>query len=46
VSEVSGDLFEIEDHVYLAHYVSKDLKMSKKIALQLKKKFGKIEKLQ
>jgi len=46
VSEVYGDLFEIEDNVHFAHCVSKYLEKSKGIALQFRRKFGKIEQLQ
>lgn len=41
VSEVSGDLFKIEDNVHLAQCVLKNLKMSKGIAQQFRRKFEK-----
>lgn len=46
VIEVTGDLFETESNIPLAHCVSADLKMDKGIALEFRRKFGKLAELQ
>lgn len=46
VQEVIGDLFEIDENVHLAHCVSKNLRMSRGVALKFRRKFGKLDELQ
>lgn len=45
VIEVTGDLFETASDISLAHCVSADLKMSKGIAQQFRRKFGQLSQL-
>lgn len=42
---VKGDLFSVESDFALAHCVSEDFKMSKGIATEFKKRFGKVDEL-
>ena len=43
--EKAGNLFDAPNNIPLAHCVSKDLKMSKGIAVMFKQKFGKVREL-
>lgn len=45
VTEISGDIFEIDTKTSLAHCVSEDFKMSKGIAFKFRRKYGKINEL-
>jgi len=45
VIEVQGNIFEIDPHSVLAHCVSADFKMSKGLALAIRRKFGQITQL-
>ena len=46
VEEIVGDLFKCDDKSSMAHCVSKDLKMSKGIAVLFVRKFGKVKELE
>lgn len=45
VKEVAGDLFEASKEYALGHCVSQDFQMNKGIALEFRRRFGKIEEL-
>lgn len=45
VHEVSGDIFETPEEFHLVHCVSGDLKLSRGIALEFRRRYGHIEKL-
>lgn len=45
VTELFGNLFDLEPDVSLAHCVSADFKMMKGISLQFRRKFGTVDKL-
>lgn len=46
IQEISGDIFSAETDYALAHCVSKDFKLNKGIALEFRRKFGRIKDLQ
>jgi hypothetical protein len=45
INEIEGDLFEATEDFALGHCVSEDLKMSQGIALEFRKRFGKVDTL-
>lgn len=45
VTEIAGDIFSTSSDTSLAHCVSADLKMSRGIALQFRRRFGQIQQL-
>lgn len=45
VHEVFGDIFETPEEFHLVHCVSGDLKLSRGIALEFRRRYGHIEKL-
>lgn len=42
VIEITGDIFDVQPPISLAHCVSHDFKMSRGIALKMRRKFGQV----